>query len=165
MGAHYKSYRLYYTLFAFAGFTVIIFYLLIIPSWSVFQTNIFTMIIGGDLTLSGGIIVLICIYKYFFQLSGIKSLIEERKDNELMITGIHKYVRHPLYAGTFVFIWGLWMLIPSVALMISNVVITVYTLIGIGFEEEKLVNEFGESYKQYMEKVPMLIPKFSKEVE
>jgi len=159
MRAHYKFYRLYYTLFAFTGFAAIIFYLLIIPSWRIFQTNIFTMIIGGDITVSGGLIVLICIRKYFFQLSGLKSLVQERKSNELMITGIHKYVRHPLYAGTFLFIWGLWILIPSVALMISNVVITVYTLIGISLEEKKLVNEFGEPYKQYMKKVPMIMPR------
>ena len=99
-------------------------------------------------------------WKYFFQLSGLRSLVRETKTNELMITGIHKYVRHPLYAGTFVFIWGLWVLLPSVALMISNFIITVYTLIGIGFEEKKLVNEFGEAYKKYMKEVPMIIPGF-----
>jgi len=160
MGAYFRVYRLYYTLFAFVGFAAIIYYLLIIPSYRIFQTNIFTMIIGGDATIAGGLIVLICIGKYFFQLSGLRSLMEERKSNELMITGIHKYVRHPLYTGTFIFIWGLWILIPSASLMISNIIITVYTIIGIRFEEKKLVGEFGEAYKNYQQEVPMIIPKF-----
>src|SRR6185369_17750309 len=133
MGSYFKTYRLYYTLFAFAGFAAIIYYLLIISSVKIFQTNMVTMIIGGDATLAGGLIVLICIGKYFFQLSGLRSLVEERKSNELMITGIHKYVRHPLYTGTFIFIWGLWILIPSASLMVSNIIITVYTLIGVWF--------------------------------
>jgi len=160
MGNHYTVYRLYYTLFAFAGFAAIIYYLLIIPSHRIFQTNIFTMIIGGMLAASGALIVATCIRKYFFQLSGLRSLTRENKNNELMIMGIHKYVRHPLYSGTFVFIWGLWVLIPSASLLITDIIITIYTLIGIRFEEKKLVNEFGEGYKEYQQQVPMIIPKF-----
>jgi methanethiol S-methyltransferase len=160
IGAYFKFYRLYYTLFAFLGFAALIYYLLILPSYRVFQTNNYTLIAGGIVSLFGASIVVICIWKYFFQLSGLRSLVEERKSNELMITGIHKYVRHPLYAGTFIFIWGLWILIPSLALLIANIIITVYTLIGIGFEEKKLENEFGEAYKKYRQQVPMIIPGF-----
>jgi len=158
MGAHYKFYRLYYSTFALIGFTALIYFLLVLPSWKVFQVNYITKIIGGAVTVFGGAAVFICIWKYFFQLSGLKTLIEERKTNDLMITGIHKYVRHPLYSGTFLFIWGLWVLIPSTALLISNIIITVYTIIGISFEEKKLVNEFGEAYEKYKREVPMIIP-------
>ena len=160
MGAYFKIYRLYYTLFAFAGFAAIIYYLFILPSFRIFQINVTTIIIGGIITTLGGVIVISCIWKYFFQLSGLRSLMEERKGNELMIAGLHKYVRHPLYTGTFIFIWGLWILIPSASLMISNIIITIYTLIGIWFEEKKLIEEFGEAYKSYQQKVPMIIPKF-----
>jgi protein-S-isoprenylcysteine O-methyltransferase Ste14 len=33
-------------------------------------------------------------------------------------------------------------------------------LVGIKFEEKKLLIEFGNSYKNYSTKVPMLIPNF-----
>jgi protein-S-isoprenylcysteine O-methyltransferase Ste14 len=160
MRNHSKFYRLYYTLFSFLGFATIIFYLLIIPSYRMFRANVITMIIGGSISAFGALVVITCISKYFFQLSGLKTLIQERKSNELMTTGFHKYVRHPLYTGTFIFIWGLWILIPSLALMITDITITVYTLIGVGFEEKKLVNEFGDAYKNYQQEVPMIIPKF-----
>jgi protein-S-isoprenylcysteine O-methyltransferase Ste14 len=71
-------------------------------------------------------------------------------------------VRHPLYAGTFIFIWGLFILVPSLSLLISNTIITIYTLIGLRFEEQKLEKEFGDAYKTYKQKVPMIIPKFSR---
>ena len=132
MGAHFKFYRLYYTLFAFTGFALLIYFLIDLHSPRIFQSNIYTNVIGAAIALFGGVVVIRCIWKYFFQLSGLRSLVHETKTNELMITGIHRYVRHPLYAGTFVFIWGLWVLLPSAALMISNFIITVYTLIGIG---------------------------------
>ena len=102
--------------------------------------------------------MLICIKKYFISLSGLKSLIREEYSNELMITGVHKYVRHPLYTGTFAFLWGLFLIFPNWNLFVSNVIITAYTLIGIKLEEEKLIKEFGEQYRVYRQQVPMLFP-------
>jgi len=93
------------------------------------------------------------------QLSGLKGLIENRTGNKLMITGIHKFVRHPLYTGTFLFIWGLLILFPTVSVLITDIVITSYTLVGLRFEEHKLEKEFGAAYKKYKQNVPMLIPK------
>jgi protein-S-isoprenylcysteine O-methyltransferase Ste14 len=108
----------------------------------------------------------ISILKYFMQVSGLKELIEEKtgdeSGNELMITGIHKFVRHPLYTGTFVFVWGLLIIFPYASVLIIDVIITVYTLIGLQFEERKLEREFGAAYKLYKKKVPMLIPRLVK---
>jgi protein-S-isoprenylcysteine O-methyltransferase Ste14 len=75
-----------------------------------------------------------------------------------MIGGIHRYVRHPLYLGTFLAIWGGFLMYPVLSLFVSNIVITLYTLIGIRFEEKKLVQEFGPAYEKYKEQVPKLIP-------
>ena len=92
-------------------------------------------------------------------LSGLKSLVQpENNKAELMITDIHRYVRHPLYLGTFIFIWGLWLTLPYLSLLISNAIITIYTLIGIGLEEKKLELLFGESYKSYKKRVPKILP-------
>lgn len=108
----------------------------------------------------GLLIMALCIEKYFGRLSGLKTLFvdEVHTGNQLIVTGMHRYVRHPLYTGTFLFIWGLFIFIPYTSLLISNFIITVYTLIGIRWEEEKLIQEFGDSYKIYQKKVPKLIP-------
>jgi protein-S-isoprenylcysteine O-methyltransferase Ste14 len=89
------------------------------------------------------------------------SLFNEGKKNPLIFTGLHKYVRHPLYLGTFIFIWGLFVLFPLLSLLIADIVITIYTLIGINFEEEKLISDFGKEYTRYQNMVPKIIP-FSK---
>ena len=102
--------------------------------------------------------MIICIQKYFISLSGFRSLIYEKSSDTLMINGIHRYIRHPLYLGTFLFIWGLFLIQPYLSLLVANIVITVYTLIGIVFEEDKLVEEFGEQYTQYKKNVPKLFP-------
>jgi protein-S-isoprenylcysteine O-methyltransferase Ste14 len=159
MGSQYKLYRLYYTVFAFAGFALILFYQITIDSYRIFIPTKISLVIGIIIALSGLAIMSICILKYFMQLSGLKGLIENRTSNELMITGIHKIVRHPLYTGTFIFIWGLLVIFPVAILLIADTIITIYTLIGLRFEEMKLEKEFGEAYKSYKRNVPMLIPK------
>ena len=154
----FKYYRLFYTLFALFGFIAIVLFQLTMDSPFLFAQKTWIYWTGWLVMLAGAVIMLVCIRKYFIHLSGIKSLYEKVPMNELQVTGIHKYVRHPLYLGTFIFIWGMLLVFPVWSLLISNLIITIYTVIAISFEEKKLEMEFGDSYRTYKTKVPMLIP-------
>ena len=165
MDKHFKFYRLYYTLFALIILAGIIFFQVSLSQKIIFKSNSFTLAIGGLVSITGLVIMTVCIWKYFIQLSGLRSLIEKRTGNKLMITGIHNYVRHPLYAGTFLFIWGLLLLLPYWSLLIADSIITLYTLIGIRLEENKLVREFGKAYEDYQNEVPMIFPRFTAKIE
>jgi protein-S-isoprenylcysteine O-methyltransferase Ste14 len=156
MGHRFRFYRIFYVLFAFVTLVAILIYQLLIPPILLFQKSIATDIAGILVSVSGLILMLVCIRKYFMSLSGLKSLFFEQHRNELIITGVHRYIRHPLYLGTFIFIWGLLLIFPHLSLLVMNVVITVYTLIGIKFEEEKLVEEYGEDYVEYRKRVGAL---------
>ena len=159
-GKAFKYYRLYYTLFAVAGFAAIIIYQLFLFSPYVFSPTVGSYATGSFIGVAGVAIMAVCIKKYFSNLSGLRTFFidEVKTGNRLIITGIHRYVRHPLYTGTFLFIWGLFILMPLASLLISNFIITIYTLIGIRFEEEKLIKEFGLPYIEYQKRVPKLIP-------
>jgi protein-S-isoprenylcysteine O-methyltransferase Ste14 len=161
-GAAFKYYRFYYTLFATISFIAVITYQILLPSPLIFSPNPVSYIIGGLIGISGLVIMAICIKKYFLSLSGLKTLFidEVSTGNQLIISGIHRYVRHPLYSGTFLFIWGLFIFLPHTSLLIANFIITVYTLIGIKFEEQKLLKEFGPSYDAYRKQTPKIIPSF-----
>ena len=100
----------------------------------------------------------ISLKKYFLLLSGIRSIYEASPAPELKVEGIHHYVRHPLYSGTILFVWGLFFIFPLLTNLIAVILLTLYVLIGIQFEEKKLLMEFGKAYSDYMENVPMLIP-------
>ena len=111
--------------------------------------------------MPGLTIMIICISKYFYGQSGIQAL---QKDTPsftppLQQNGLHKYTRHPLYFGTLLFVWGLFFLLPLVYNLIAAAAITIYVLIGIKWEEQKLVLEYGDEYRQYAGRVPKLIPK------
>lgn len=154
----YKWYRLWYTLFAFVFLIVVLYFQVTIHTIKLFAPVIFFSVAGVIIGVAGLILMLVCIRKYFMNLSGLRSLVIENFSNKLQITGIHKYVRHPLYLGTFLFIWGLFVFMPLLSLLVANIIITGYTLIGIELEEKKLVNEFGESYHEYRKTVPKLVP-------
>ncbi|HWI91130.1 MAG TPA: isoprenylcysteine carboxylmethyltransferase family protein [Flavisolibacter sp.] len=154
----YRWYRLFYTVFAFIFLVVIIYCQIQMRTIELFQRGNFVFVVGIITLTSGLFLMLVCIRKYFMNLSGLRSLAIEDFSNELQITGVHKYVRHPLYLGTFIFIWGLFLIIPQLSMLIANVIITVYTLIGIEIEERKLLAEFGDDYRLYRQTVPKLVP-------
>lgn len=97
--------------------------------------------------------------KYFADLSGIDALMGKKAVPHLETIGIHALVRHPLYTVTIAFVWSLFLWQPLLSNVISCICITLYTRIGIYFEEKKLVQLFGIDYQLYQITVPMLMPK------
>ena len=115
-------------------------------------------IIACIFLVAGFAIMLICAKKYFADLSGIDVFVKNKPPNTLQVSGLNKYVRHPLYAGTLLFVWALFFINPLLSYLISAILITIYTRIGIYFEEKKLLIEFGDAYKKFSVSTPMLIP-------
>ena len=153
-------YRLLYILFATAGLAAILLYQASMQSIRLFRPNEWIIATGIVAGLGGVTIMAICIARYFMQLSGLAGLFKKDARGLLLQNGLHGYVRHPLYMGTFIFLWSLFLLFPLLSLGISNIIVTVYTIIGVRLEERKLVRVFGADYINYRKKVPMFIPRF-----
>lgn len=72
------------------------------------------------------------------------------------VTLFYKYVRHPLYFGMLLGVWATPnMTATHLAFALG---ISIYVVIGTLFEERDLMAEFGDTYKAYKAKKPMLIP-------
>lgn len=155
------NYRLLYNIFAVTSLIALLIYQFSIESALLFDSYILSQWIAPIISSMGLTGMGMCIVKYFRQLSGIKK-IQTTNVPVLETTGMHRMVRHPLYICTFVFLVGLFLFIPLLSNLIAVVIIIVYTVIAIRFEEEKLVKEFGEQYLEYKRKVPMLIPFFKR---
>lgn len=148
-----KTFRLWYNLFALSTLILILVFQFDLDSPLIFIPNTLVKFISSFLITVGLIIMSVCIKRYFRQMSGIT-----KTKPELLTTGLHSLVRHPLYSGTFIFLTGLVILFPSMANFISVSIIVGYTLWGINFEERKLVLIFGKDYTAYQQKVPMIVP-------
>ena len=71
------------------------------------------------------------------------------------VSGILGIIRHPWYAGAIMVVWARGLTVPT---LITNIVLTVYLIVGTYLEEGKLVMEYGDRYRIYQDKVSMFIP-------
>jgi len=75
--------------------------------------------------------------------------------HELDTRGILGIIRHPWYAGGLILVWTRDL---TAATLITNIILTVYLIVGTYLEERKLIMEYGDKYRAYQERVPMFIP-------
>jgi protein-S-isoprenylcysteine O-methyltransferase Ste14 len=74
--------------------------------------------------------------------------------------GPYKLVRHPLYVGWLLVFWATPTM--SVSHLVFAIMTTAYILVAIQFEERDLVAHLGEPYRNYKQRVPMLVPSIRK---
>jgi protein-S-isoprenylcysteine O-methyltransferase Ste14 len=96
------------------------------------------------------------------QFLGVRQVMEHESRKGLTETGgldtsgILGVIRHPWYTAGILIVWARPM---DMAVFVTNVVLTVYLIIGTHLEEKRLVAEFGDEYREYQNKVPMFLPK------
>lgn len=88
--------------------------------------------------------------------AGLRQLGGKAEAPPLIVDGVYRWMRHPLYTGSMLFLW----LIPvvSVNFFVLNIAITLYFIIGAIFEERKLTRYFGKVYLEYKVRTPMFLP-------
>jgi protein-S-isoprenylcysteine O-methyltransferase Ste14 len=158
LGKYFRFYRLIYNILAFA---------LLIPIFSVqfsiykealWQVSIYQSIIGKFIAIFGVLLISRALQGYDLREFSGTDFNKSQEKNEFKSDGLLKYMRHPIYFGILIFVWGMFVTDASTRSLTSAVAVTIYLFVGIYFEEKKLIEVFGEKYKKYQHDVPMLIP-------
>ena len=152
-------YRLAYNIFAAISFLPILYLMATLPNKLVYEVpSPWNLVMFGGQLLSILLLVIAFLQTDSLSFVGLRQLFEKEESGALVVHGLYKIVRHPLYTFSLLFIW----LTPSVSQNSLTVYIgsTLYILVGVYFEERKLLREFGEPYADYKKNTPMLIPGF-----
>ncbi len=162
LGAHYRFYRLFFNSFAILSLAVVIIYQQLIKTTPVFDWEGYLRTIQVVLIGLGLVLFVLGAGKYdarrFLGLSQIRDGVSSKamtQSGELDTSGILGVIRHPWYLSLLLIIWARHLDVSGIVL---NAVFSAYLVIGAYLEEKKLVREFGELYRDYQERVSMLLP-------
>jgi methanethiol S-methyltransferase len=135
------------------------------PIWTVDNATIGLVLQG--VSLVGWLIVLLGTFMInHFDLFGLRQVYMNLRNREQTDLGFrtpffYKFLRHPIMLGFIIAFW----VTPKMTVghLLFAAATTIYILIAIQLEERDLIKLFGEQYRQYRQKTPMLIPRLPKE--
>ena len=157
------------------------------PLW---KTLLFTILVPGFVTLRVPYLLLGRVYKpghgplawvgvlslvvgagiYFscaweFAVRGLGSPAPIAPPKVLVVSGLHRYVRNPMYVGVLLVILGQAALFsaPRVAEYGAFCILLAHGFV-LFYEEPTLQRQFGEAYEKYRAAVPRWIPRFRNEL-
>ena len=158
-----KFYRLFYNIFAVFSIATALYLMITLPDRILYQVPSpwsYLMRIGQ--VVSAIFLFAAAMQTDILSFAGLRQVVEEEKKGDLITSGLYRFVRHPLYTFSLLILW----LSPSLSVnsFIVYMALTLYVLLGIIFEERKLLREFGQEYAHYKSVTPMLIPGISKTI-
>ncbi len=131
------------------------------PVWSVEHPAVRAFLHG--LSLFGWLIVFTGTFMInHFDLFGLRQVYLKLRNREYTDLGFriaffYRFLRHPIMLGFIIAFW----VTPSMTVghLLFAFATTAYILIAIQLEERDLVRYFGDQYREYRRRTPMLIPR------
>jgi len=108
--------------------------------------------------LLGAAIYFRCAWDFAFAGRGTPAPIDPPK--ELVVKGLYRYTRNPMYIGVLTLLFGEAVFFASRQILIyAGVVFLIFHLFVMLYEEPALRRKFGDSYQRYCSAVPRWFPK------
>ncbi|MFN4298231.1 MAG: NnrU family protein [Thermaurantimonas sp.] len=150
-----KNYRLLYSLTSVILLAIPVIFYLNSPSNIYLNTGI-----AGRLVLLTLALLSYRVFVLSFRRVRLSEFLglQPTENNQLIVTGIYRHLRHPLYFATISLLAGLFAAVPSEKNLILLSITSTYVIIGAMLEEGRLIQEFGDKYVAYRRQTPMLLP-------
>jgi protein-S-isoprenylcysteine O-methyltransferase Ste14 len=118
-------------------------------------------LIGLVLMAAGTILLLTCIWE--FAVSGRGTLGPPDPPKELVVRGLYRYVRNPMYLSVAALLVGEELLVQGLPLLLYSVIwFSFVNVFVLAYEEPALRSKFGASYEQYARSAGRWLPRLSR---
>lgn len=105
----------------------------------------------------GGAIYAWCVWDFATFGRGTPAPIDAPR--RLVVRGLYRYTRNPMYVGVLTVVLGQAALFRSMGLLVYAVVVAMcFHLFVTAYEEPRLADEFGSAYETYRSRVPRWLP-------
>jgi protein-S-isoprenylcysteine O-methyltransferase Ste14 len=130
--------------------------------WLMTRNDSFTWGAGTALALllfaTGGAIYSWCVWDFAAFGRGTPAPIDAPK--RLVVRGLYRYARNPMYVGVLTVIVGWVVLFEALRLLVYAACVgTCFQLFVVFYEEPHLKRAFGKSYQEYMTEVGRWLPR------
>jgi protein-S-isoprenylcysteine O-methyltransferase Ste14 len=147
-----------FTLVAPGTVTVVLPYLLLRNTRAEVAAHAWQWLGVAPLVLGFGI-YLWCVKDFAVKGRGTPAPIDAPK--QLVVNGLYRFARNPMYIGIIAILLGEAMLFASTKLLFyAGIVFLCFNLFVLLYEEPALRRMFGEAYEQYCARVPRWLPRF-----
>ncbi len=152
-----RYYRLFYSLFAAITLLPVLALPALIPDVRLYAISApwvyFTIALQGIAVALLGYSLL---QTGAFQFIGLTQALGIPAEDNLNTGGLYRFIRHPLYTFSLVFLWLTPVMTRNLAIL--YLAFTIYFVIGALYEERKLLTLFGKAYQEYKARTAYIIP-------
>jgi protein-S-isoprenylcysteine O-methyltransferase Ste14 len=144
---------------------MIVAYVLLFSDWMT-NTGLGRRFVKPDAELSAagvaitGVGVALAIWARWHLGENWSAAVTVKTGHELIVSGPYRTVRHPIYTGMMTAMAGTALALGEIRGLIALVITIVVFYFKARKEESYMMNEFGETYRDYAKRTGMLVPKF-----
>lgn len=78
----------------------------------------------------------------------------------LVVCGVYRWVRNPLYLGGNAILWSVALIYGSAGMLVIAIIVgLLYHLLVVFIEEPRLEKRYGDAYRAYKKSVPRWVPR------
>ena len=145
-------------LFGFSAWIGLLIYM-VNPRWMAWSTLSLPSWLGW-VGAGLGIIAVPLIYWMFSSLGkNVTDTVAIRKEHSLVTHGPYRWVRHPMYSFIFLLFFGFVLLTANWFIAVTFILGLILLVVRTASEETKLIEEFGDEYREYMKGTGRFLPR------
>ena len=126
-------------------------------AWSSLPLPVWARWIGVAVVVCAGLLL---VWAFHNLGRNLTDTVVTRRDHTLVTSGPYRYVRHPFYVTFVLGILGTSLLMANWFILLAGVFPFGFLLARTRIEERKLVERFGNEYRDYMRRVGRFVPRF-----